>query len=39
MDTAGFPLLWNQQQGPAPVAHYSVPHWHAVIMLRRLAPG
>jgi hypothetical protein len=36
MDTAaGFPFLGNQQQGPAAVAHHSVPHWHAVIMLRR----
>lgn len=38
MDTAaGFPFLGNQQQGPAPVAHHAVPHWHAAIMLRRLA--
>jgi hypothetical protein len=35
MDTAGFFFLANQQQSPAPVAHDSVPHWHAVIMLRR----
>ena len=36
MDTAaGFPFLGNQQQGSTAVAHDAVPHWHAVIMLRR----
>src|SRR5262249_10654277 len=33
-DSTGFPVVGNQMQRPAVVAHNPIPHWHIPIMLR-----